>query len=97
MATLRPEEHRKRQAEAEGWPIGVTSYRLGSTWICHVDNVSPGAIVARGSGASRDEAENAALDVATRRLRATRRMQETLEEMRASVSSLEASVPTTKR
>ena len=99
MADLRAEEHRQWKGEAGGWPVGVTSFRLGEEWICHVDNVSPGAIIARGRGASREEAEQAALAIATKRLGSTRRMQETLEQLHASVASLDAVLPgtTTKR
>jgi hypothetical protein len=97
MAQFRPEQHQKRQAEAEGWPIGITSYKLGDSWICHVDNVSPGAVIARGRGTSRDEAEQAALAGASRWLRSTRRMHETLEDLHASVSSLHATLPSSRR
>jgi hypothetical protein len=93
MADFVPKEHEKRSAEAEGWPIGVTSYLLGDVWICHIDNVSPGAIIARGRGGSREQAENAALEIAKKRLRSTRRMQQTLETLHASVAALDAKLP----
>jgi hypothetical protein len=97
MANIVPKEHQHRSAEAEGWPIGITSYRLGDTWICHIDNVSPGAIIARGRGASRQEAEGAALEVASKRLRSTRRMQQTLQNLHASVAALDAKLPGKRR
>lgn len=58
---LRPEGHRVR-IEAEGaWRLRVTSYRLGDEFICHVDNVDPGATLCRTSGPTREEAERVAL------------------------------------
>lgn len=71
-AELKAEEHSRYECELGGWPAGVTTYRIGATWICKIDNVSPGATVARGRGASRDEAVQAATHSATRRLAATR-------------------------
>jgi len=71
-AELKAEEHSRYECELGGWPAGVTTYRIGTTWICKIDNVSPGATVARGRGASRDEAVQAASASATRRLAATR-------------------------
>ena len=72
MTTLRPEGYQRRQIELTGWPVGVVSYRLGDRYICEVDNVSPGARVARGEGATREEAERTALETAERRLARTR-------------------------
>ena len=58
---------------AEGWPVRLVSYRLGDTWHCTADNVSPGARLARGEGATRDEAENKAIEQAQRLLVRTKR------------------------
>jgi hypothetical protein len=44
------------------------SYKLGERFICEIDNVSPGARVARAEGATREEAERAAMATAERRL-----------------------------
>jgi len=93
MPDLAATEHQQRSLEVEGWPIGITSYRLGEVWLCHIDNVSPGAIIARGRGDSREAAEQMALDLATRRLRSTRRMQQTLDNLHASVASLDSKLP----
>ncbi len=43
--------------ELEGFEVGIVSYRLGGRYCCEVDNVSPGARLARGEGATREEAE----------------------------------------
>ena len=72
MTTLRPEDYQRRQTELAGWPVAVVSYKLGDRYLCEVDNVSPGARLARGEGATREEAERAALETAERRLARTR-------------------------
>ena len=69
---MRAEDYQRRREELAGWPVGIVSYRLGERFVCEVDNVSPGARIARGEGASREEAERAALDAAGRRLGRTR-------------------------
>jgi len=70
---MRVEEHQERQLEIEGWPVHLTSYRIGETFYCNADNVSPGANIARASGATREEAESKAIQRATERLKGTRR------------------------
>jgi hypothetical protein len=69
---MKPEELNKRQLLVAGWPANITSYRVGSNWHCTVDNVSPGAVIARTSGARRGEVENKALDRAEELLRHTK-------------------------
>jgi hypothetical protein len=69
---MRAEEYQRRRAEVAGWPVGIVSYRLGERFICEVDNVSPGARIARAEAASREEAERVALETAGRRLGRTR-------------------------
>jgi hypothetical protein len=72
VTELKAEEHAREEVELGGWPAGVTTYRIGETWICKIDNVSPGATVARGRGKTRTEALEMATAAATRRLAATR-------------------------
>ncbi len=48
------------------------SYRLGDTYYCSVDNVDPGAVVARADAATRAEAEGAAVEKARQRIGKTR-------------------------
>ena len=57
--------------QLEGWPVRITGYRIGARYFCHVDNVSPGAIVARASGATADEARMMAVENARVRLAKT--------------------------
>jgi hypothetical protein len=70
---MRVEEHSERQLEIEGWPVHLTSYRIGETFHCTADNVSPGANLARTRGATREEAENKAIQFAAERLSQTKR------------------------
>ena len=51
----------------------MVSYRLGEKYYAKVDNVSPGALVARAEAATKEEAERVALEKAERRLAATRK------------------------
>jgi hypothetical protein len=71
--TLKSEEFRETKRELEGWPINIVTYRVGSTYYCTIDNVSPGARFARAEGPTRDAAEAAALEKAARYLKQTRR------------------------
>ena len=69
---MRAEDYQRRREEIGGWPVGIVSYRLGDRFFCEVDNVSPGARIARAEGATREEAERAAVADALRRLGRTR-------------------------
>jgi hypothetical protein len=70
---MRAEEFNERSLELSGWPVNVTSYKLGQEWHAKADNVSPGAALARATGASREEAENQVIERAQRLLARTRR------------------------
>ena len=70
---MKAEEYSERKLEVEGWPVNLTSYRIGDVYHCHADNVSPGANIARTTGATREEAENKALERARHYLGNTRR------------------------
>jgi hypothetical protein len=69
---MRAEDYQRRRQELAGWPVGIVSYKLGERFICEIDNVSPGARVARAEGSTREEAERAAIATAKRRLGRTR-------------------------
>ncbi|HXG35926.1 MAG TPA: hypothetical protein VNL15_03045 [Dehalococcoidia bacterium] len=73
MAETKVEEYSRREVELAGWKAAVTSYRIGDRYYCKVDNVSPGAAVAKAEGASREEAESKAIAKAEERLGRTRR------------------------
>ena len=67
------ENHSERRIQIGGWDVNLRSYQIGDTYYCKADNVSPGANIARSSGATRDEAEQKAIAKATERLTATKR------------------------
>lgn len=58
------EEHQSRTETVGTWTIRIKSYKLGNGYICTVDNVDSGAVVARATGATREEAETKAVDQA---------------------------------
>ncbi|MGH9347144.1 MAG: hypothetical protein ACRD26_07740 [Vicinamibacterales bacterium] len=70
---MKTEEFQERRDELGGWAINVVSYRIGGRYYCTIDNVDPGARVARAEGGTRGEAETAAIEKATRYLQQTRR------------------------
>lgn len=70
--SLRAENYVRRYETVEGWQVGITSYQLGDVFYCTIDNVSPGANVARAQGATREQAEAAAMSKARERLARTR-------------------------
>ena len=69
---MRAEDYQRRREELAGWPVSIISYKLGDRYVCEIDNISPGARVARAEGASREEAERLAREAAERRLGRTR-------------------------
>lgn len=70
---MKVEEHQERRLEIAGWEVNLATYRIGDTWHAHADNVSPGAAIARSTGATREEAESKAIEKATERLAQTKR------------------------
>jgi len=70
---MKAEQFEERKVEVGGWSVNLASYKLGETWHCRADNVSPGAGLARASGSTRAEAEDKALRRAEDLLRWTRR------------------------
>jgi hypothetical protein len=66
------EEFQERKVEVRGWPVNLTSYRLGEVFHCKADNVSPGAALARTTGATREDAEKKAIERAEQLLARTR-------------------------
>jgi hypothetical protein len=70
--TLKAEDYVTRRERVGPFEINIMSYRLGDTYYCSVDNVDPGAVVARADGATRAEAEGAAVKKARQRVEKTR-------------------------
>jgi hypothetical protein len=69
---LRAEDYRRRRDRLEGWDIGIASYKLGGRYCCEVESVSTGSRLARGEGATREQAEVEALNKASEMLARTR-------------------------
>jgi len=72
-AVSKPEEYSRRQQELAGWQVSIETYKLGDVYHCTIANVDPGARFARADGRTREEAESAALEKATRYLAQTRK------------------------
>ncbi len=70
---MKVEEYQERKLELAGWPVNLSSYRIGAEWHCKADNVSPGAGLCRTTGATREEAEDKAMKRAEELLSRTRR------------------------
>ncbi len=62
----------KRREKVGEFEINIESYRTGDTYYCSVDNVDPGAVVARAKGKTREEAEESAVKKARERIERTR-------------------------
>jgi hypothetical protein len=70
---MKPEDHSRVERELAGWPVVIESYRLGGVYHCTIANADPGARIARADGASKEEAEEKAIEKATRYLAQTRK------------------------
>jgi hypothetical protein len=70
---MKTEEYVERKVRVGDWEVNLTTYRIGSLYHCHADNVSPGACLARRTGTTREEAEVRALERASELLARTRR------------------------
>ena len=66
------EGYSRRQEQVGRWKVNIVSYKLGDQYYCAVDNVEPGATLARGQGSTLYEAEKKALDKAKELVAKTR-------------------------
>lgn len=57
---LTPQDRRVTTEKMGNTDIRLSSYKLGDRFICAIDNIIPGAIIARGRGPTRLEAEQLA-------------------------------------
>ena len=69
---MKAEDFTERRETVGQFEIKIVTYRLGDTYYCSVDNVSPGAVVAKGQGSTREEAERVAVEKARERVARTR-------------------------
>jgi len=70
---MKAESFSERRIQVDGWPVNVSSYRLGGKWHAKADNVSPGAGLARAEAETREAAEQQVLDRARELLARTKR------------------------
>jgi hypothetical protein len=63
----------EKQVEIDGWQVRLTSYQIGSKYVCQADNVSPGACLARFSALTPEEAESQAISKARHLLGKTKK------------------------
>lgn len=70
---MKVEHYTERKIDIGGWPVNLASYRIGESFHCRADNVSPGAGLARTQGATREEAEEKAIARAKELLGRTKR------------------------
>ncbi|HVN04795.1 MAG TPA: hypothetical protein VMT86_10280 [Bryobacteraceae bacterium] len=70
---MKAEEDGERVVDVDPWQVRLTSYKVGHEYHCKADNVSPGAALARTTGATREEAEQKALERARQLLARTHR------------------------
>ena len=68
------EGYSRRQEQVGRWKVNIVSYKLGDQYYCTVDNVEPGATLARGQGSTREEVEKKSLEKAKELLAKTRVM-----------------------
>ena len=61
---MQPEGYEYREETLNGQPIGVTTFSVRGRFFCHIDNVNPGATIARGHADNRQEAETIAYEKA---------------------------------
>ena len=76
---MQAEEFTHRTQDLAGWEIIIETYRLGETYFTTISSADAGARFARGQGASRDEAEQAAIEKAAHWLGQTKRFPSTNE------------------
>jgi hypothetical protein len=72
---MKPEEHTRRQTDIGGWAVTIDTYKLGDVYHCTIANVDPGARIARADGPTKEAAESAAIEKATRYLAQTRKFE----------------------
>ena len=66
---LGAEDYHVEMKELAGLQVNVTSYKIAGRYLCHIQNIDPGAIIVRTEGLTREEAELAALARALQRLK----------------------------
>ncbi len=65
---LKADDFSVNTRELSGLRVNVTSYKIGSKYYCHIDNVDPNATIVQLDGESKDEVIQTALEQAMQRL-----------------------------
>ncbi len=73
MSATKTENFEEKEIELNGWPVRLTSYKVGKKFVVQADNVSPGACLARFSAETEEEAEAQAISKARHLLGKTKR------------------------
>lgn len=68
---MKAEHYSVHTERVSGWPVRITTYRIGPLWYAKADNVSPGANIARARAKTREEVLEAVASKARARLAAT--------------------------
>lgn len=89
MSDMREEEIEQRQESLDERQVSVVSFRHGDKFVCRVDNIDPGTVIARSEGRTRGEAERTALALAKQRFARSKHLHDTLTELHTSVASLD--------
>ncbi len=71
---MKAEQYKEVKDQIAGWPVKISSYKLGSKFYVTIDNVSPGAWICKTEGATLEEAETQARAKAAEMLSRTRKM-----------------------
>lgn len=62
------ENYRLEKKAVNGTELFITSYKIGARFYCHIENLDPGATIARAYGESQDAAKRAAIAKAVERI-----------------------------
>ena len=73
MAEFKATEYQEREIDLNGWPVRITSYKLGDQYVVQADTVSTGARLARFQADTLKNAEEQAISKAKHLLSKTRR------------------------
>jgi len=65
---LKADDFNVNTREISGLTVNITSYKIGNTYYCHIDNIDPGATIVRLDGESKEEVIQTALEQAMQRL-----------------------------
>jgi hypothetical protein len=65
---LRSNDHHVEIRQVGEWKVNLTSYKIGDKYYCHIDNIDPGATIARSNAGTREEAVQLAMMKVTERL-----------------------------